>query len=473
MLPDSTTPGQRADFDGDHDCWPQLLIEWTAWDNAEVAAARRLHPALATAERDGRLDQWFFVRKHPHWRLRHLGDTTSRTYLARTLEGLTATGEVAWWAHGIYEPETPAFGGATAMTIAHRLFHEDSRNILDYLSRQHAAESSREPGRRELGVLLISALLRGAGLDWHEQGDVWNRIAHLRRTSNNAPTNHQPPITHQQRQNMQRLMTADAARLSESGPLEPIRNWLDAFARTGRELAEHAQHGQLERGLRVVLAHHAIFAWNRLGLSAQEQRTLSERATEVIMTDHTTEMPRPPIPESGDDAARGYTTNHGKPHERNPTARTDRMVSAPTELIARAVIRRNEHILLAHQIGKAWSFLPGGHVEPGEQIETALRREIAEELGTTAEITGFVGAVEHGYTENEVTHHELNLLFDVTLDAPEPTSQEKHLEFHWIPLDQIAETNVRPASFKDALVTAEVSVPFWRGLPTGTSSSVR
>ncbi|MGJ7905511.1 NUDIX domain-containing protein [Actinopolyspora sp. H202] len=137
-----------------------------------------------------------------------------------------------------------------------------------------------------------------------------------------------------------------------------------------------------------------------------------------------------------------------------------------TELIARAVIRRDEHLLLARQIGKAWSFLPGGHVEPGEHIEAALRREITEELGTTAEITGFVGAVEHGYTENEIAHHELNLLFGVTLDVPEPTSQEEHLEFHWVPLGQLAETNVRPASLKDALVTAEESVPFWRGLPT-------
>ncbi|NYH78902.1 thiopeptide-type bacteriocin biosynthesis protein [Actinopolyspora biskrensis] len=288
MLPDSTTPGQREDSDDDHDCWPQLLIEWTDWDNAETTAARRLHPPLATAEHDGRLDQWFFVRKHPHWRLRYLGDTAARTYLARTLEDLTATGEVAWWAHGIYEPETLAFGGAAAMTTAHRLFHGDSSNILAYLARQHAAESSPEPGRRELGVLLISALLRGAGLDWYEQGDVWNRIARMRHTGNDEST-HPLPITRQQRQNMQRLMTADAASLAESGPLAPIHGWLDAFAAAGSTLDEHAQRGQLERGLRAVLAHHAVFAWNRLGLSAQEQKVLSERATEVVMTDHTTE----------------------------------------------------------------------------------------------------------------------------------------------------------------------------------------
>ncbi|PRW63102.1 thiopeptide-type bacteriocin biosynthesis protein [Actinopolyspora mortivallis] len=287
MLPDSTTPRERADFDGDHDCWPQLLIEWADWNNAEATAVRWLHPALTTAERDGRLGQWFFVRKHPHWRLRYLGDTTARTYLAQTLEKLTDTGEVTRWVDGIYEPETLAFGGATAMTTAHRLFHDDSRNILDYLVRQRTTESPREPGRRELGVMLISAFLRGAELDWYEQGDVWNRIAQLRGTNNDAPS-HPLPITRQQRQNMQRLMTADAARLAKSGPLEPIRDWLDAFAVAGNVLHEYAQHGQLERGLRAVLAHHAVFTWNRLGLSAQEQRTLSERATTVVMNNHST-----------------------------------------------------------------------------------------------------------------------------------------------------------------------------------------
>jgi 8-oxo-dGTP pyrophosphatase MutT (NUDIX family) len=32
----------------------------------------------------------------------------------------------------------------------------------------------------------------------------------------------------------------------------------------------------------------------------------------------------------------------------------------------------------------------GGHVEPGERVEVALVREIAEELGTEAKITGLI-----------------------------------------------------------------------------------
>lgn len=138
------------------------------------------------------------------------------------------------------------------------------------------------------------------------------------------------------------------------------------------------------------------------------------------------------------------------------------MNAAATEIIARAVIRRNGHLLLVRQRTKAWSFLPGGHVEPGERVEAALMRELAEELGTESTVTGFAGAVEHGYLEDGVTHHEINLVFEVSIDATDPASQEEHLEFHWLPLGQLADADVRPRALKDALVAADGDrTPFW------------
>lgn len=38
----------------------------------------------------------------------------------------------------------------------------------------------------------------------------------------------------------------------------------------------------------------------------------------------------------------------------------------------------------------------------------------------------------------------LNLVFEVAITDAEPLSQEDHLEFHWLPLDQLADTDVRP-----------------------------
>jgi 8-oxo-dGTP pyrophosphatase MutT (NUDIX family) len=130
-----------------------------------------------------------------------------------------------------------------------------------------------------------------------------------------------------------------------------------------------------------------------------------------------------------------------------------------TEIIARAVIHHSGRILLARQRGKPWSFLPGGHVEPGEPVEQALMRELVEELGVEGKISRFLGAVEHGYAEGGKTHHEINLVFEVTLDA-EPIGQEEHLEFHWLPLDQLADADLRPSSVINGLVEGGT---FWRG----------
>lgn len=134
---------------------------------------------------------------------------------------------------------------------------------------------------------------------------------------------------------------------------------------------------------------------------------------------------------------------------------------AATEVIARAVIRRAGRLLLARLRTESWSFLPGGHVEPGERVEGALVRELAEELGTQATITGFVGVVEHGYVEGGIARHELNLVFEVAITETAPVSREDHLEFHWLPLDQLADAEVRPGPLRDALLS--VGPPFWRG----------
>ncbi len=142
-----------------------------------------------------------------------------------------------------------------------------------------------------------------------------------------------------------------------------------------------------------------------------------------------------------------------------------------TELIARAVIVDNEHVLLARQHDKKWFFLPGGHVEPGEGTENALLREINEELGTTARITGFAGAVEHAYTEDNINHRELNLVFTIELaDTETATSHEDHLEFVLVPFAELASTDLRPSALKDALlVWTSDRTPFWRGCPVSAA----
>ncbi|MDT0330111.1 methyltransferase, FxLD system [Nocardiopsis lambiniae] len=257
----------------------QVLITWSDWERAEQTAAR-LPPVL-----DGSpsLREWWFIRKRPHWRLRYSGDPGAGDLLDTELERLQAQGLVSGWVHSAYEPETFAFGGRASMALAHRLFQADSRYTLAYLDRA-STDPEREPGRRELSLLLGSALLRGAGLDWFEQADVWARVAELRPSTE--------PFTPDDRLRVQvhSLMRTDPGRTGAADLLRALVPWADAFTTTGRSLADLSNRGLLTRGIRSVLAHHLIFAFNRWGLPYRDQHILTTTAREVVMTDttHTT-----------------------------------------------------------------------------------------------------------------------------------------------------------------------------------------
>lgn len=62
-------------------------------------------------------------------------------------------------------------------------------------------------------------------------------------------------------------------------------------------------------------------------------------------------------------------------------------------IVVTGLLRRSGRALLVHRspyrrwYPDAWD-LPGGHVEPGEAPQRALERELAEELGIQATVTG-------------------------------------------------------------------------------------
>ncbi|MEU0120177.1 methyltransferase, FxLD system [Streptomyces albidoflavus] len=222
----------------------------TSWWHASVAlanphvdAARALATALAK-------HRFHFLRKDAGVRLR------TEQPAAGLLDQLIADRVITGWTGGIYEPETHAFGGPEGMAVAHELFCADSPAAL--------AETG-TPGARERSVMLLSAMIRAAGLDPFEAGDVYAQWAAVRPPV--APP--QGPALEKAVSAMRRLMNADAALRpdAEAGWAERVA----AFEDAGRLLRRLAADGRLIRGIRGVLAHHAIFAFNRAGVPADAQ----------------------------------------------------------------------------------------------------------------------------------------------------------------------------------------------------------
>jgi protein-L-isoaspartate(D-aspartate) O-methyltransferase len=322
MLPDQLTTAikERPMDTGE---WPQFVIEFTDRHTAEQVATEHLRPELADAMACDVITDWSFIRKRPYWRLRYRpADSHARQHLARVLDRLVADGRIIGWTPGIYEPEVTAFGGTAAMDVAHELFHHDSRNILDFLAQPETLDL----GRRELAVLLGSVMMRAAGQDWYEQGDVWHRVTQHRPAEHTAS----PADLSSFRAAMYRLMTVDVSptrTLADRDPLAAMADWSAAFERAGQQLAELARRGALERGLRAVLTHHVIFFFNRLGLSYAEQHTLSTLAKEVVMTDQHDDASTPATSTGSTNVAAVNTepANHTTAAERLRNALVDKL----------------------------------------------------------------------------------------------------------------------------------------------------
>ncbi|MER7693011.1 methyltransferase, FxLD system [Streptomyces sp. NPDC097610] len=254
------------------DRWQQHNVTFVDREIARRTIAERLGPALIEAEDDGQLTGWWFMNKQP-WPLRYLADKPSPV-IESVLRDLVGDGVAVSSLAYIYEPEVDAFGGPEAMDAAHELFHSDSLHLLTY------QPSPEHLGRRETAALLASAMMRGAGLDWFEQGDVWAKVVALRPTTSPLP----PERSAELALAMRKLMIVDAHGLCRpDGPLHAHDAWVAAFERAGVTLADLANRGTLTRGLRAVIAHHVIFHANRAGLLRDDQSALSNIAREVIM----------------------------------------------------------------------------------------------------------------------------------------------------------------------------------------------
>ncbi|MGV9009686.1 NUDIX hydrolase [Brevundimonas sp.] len=111
---------------------------------------------------------------------------------------------------------------------------------------------------------------------------------------------------------------------------------------------------------------------------------------------------------------------------------------APPVPAVGVVCLRGDEVLLIRR-GKPprkgeWS-LPGGRIETGERAVDAALRELAEETGVTARITGLIDVVDGLFAEAGL--HYVLIDYAAEWVAGEPVAGDDALEARFVPLDQV------------------------------------
>jgi ADP-ribose pyrophosphatase YjhB (NUDIX family) len=122
------------------------------------------------------------------------------------------------------------------------------------------------------------------------------------------------------------------------------------------------------------------------------------------------------------------------------------------EHIVRALIVRNRHILVCQTNGRDYYFLPGGHVEFGETLRSALKREIYEELGAILTKAQFIGGIENMFDQDGRRKHEISFVYLADIDLTDVASKESHVDFYWFTIEQFINENIVPPALKDVVM---------------------
>ena len=90
-------------------------------------------------------------------------------------------------------------------------------------------------------------------------------------------------------------------------------------------------------------------------------------------------------------------------------------------------------------LGGYWEF-PGGKLEPGETPESALRREIMEELGLEVEVGDIFAVGHHVYPTKTI----FLLVYEVVILSGSPQCKEV-AEYAWLDAQHVVDLNLPPA----------------------------
>jgi ADP-ribose pyrophosphatase YjhB (NUDIX family) len=120
------------------------------------------------------------------------------------------------------------------------------------------------------------------------------------------------------------------------------------------------------------------------------------------------------------------------------------------EVIARGLAIEDDRVLLCRSVQGGYTYLPGGHVEPGEPAGAALEREMLEETGLHCRAGDLLCVHEERFRQQGAPRHELNLVFHMEHPPADPVpSLEPAIAFAWVAIDDLDDANLLPERMRE------------------------
>ena len=117
-------------------------------------------------------------------------------------------------------------------------------------------------------------------------------------------------------------------------------------------------------------------------------------------------------------------------------------MEAPQLAVGAVVVHEGELLMVRRDREPAkglWS-VPGGRVEPGEYLNTAVAREVSEETGLAIDVGSLLGILEVVGDP----HYVILDFMASTAGKTRPTPGDDVSEARWVPLDEVATLECTP-----------------------------
>ncbi len=97
----------------------------------------------------------------------------------------------------------------------------------------------------------------------------------------------------------------------------------------------------------------------------------------------------------------------------------------------------------------------GGEVEPGDKLEDRLKLEYMEETGEEIEVIKYLFVIENFYSFRGKPTHSLEHYFLVKIASNKIIPHEPNLSFHWIPIEEIKDYDLKPIALKEIIMKGD------------------